>query len=156
MQKYRNWKKSCRTVKQRWSNLKWRPRSWTLKKKCWEEAASVAPTHLLEVLGPTTLLVQRGVMVLGDQSPPQNLAPTFHTTQTDLDDIISAFLCLALLFQDIYTAYFMRKPSLFQLNSNFFEKYLATKLSGYFFDIFSKKHIRMCQFRINFFNRKRL
>ena len=116
----------------------------------------MAPTHLLEVLGPTTLLVQRGVMDLGDQSPPQNLAPTFHTTLTDLDDIISAFLCLALLFQDIYTAYFMRKPSLFQLNSNFFEKYLATKLSGYFFDIFSKKHIRMCQFRINFFNRKRL
>ena len=156
MQKSRNWKKSCRTVKQRWSNLKWRPRSWTLKKKCWEEEASVVPTHLLEVLGPTTRLVQRGVMVLGDQSPPQSLAPTFHTTPTDLDDMISAFLCLALLFQDIYSPYFTIKPSFFQRNINFFEKYLTTKFSGYFFHIFSKIHIRMCQFWINFFNRKRL
>ena len=103
-------------------------------------------THLLEVLGHTTRLVQRGVMVLGDQSPPQSLAPTFHTTPTDLDDMISAFLCLALLFQDIYSPYFTIKPSFFQRNNNFFEKYLATKFSGYFFHIFSKIHIRMCQF----------
>ena len=61
-------------------------------------------------------------MVLGDQSPPRSLAPTFHTTPIDLDDMISAFLCLALLFQDIYTDNFKRKTSLFQQNSHLFLK----------------------------------